>query len=89
MAVPVVMVKVMAMTVGAGDGCGGSEDEASGFDAFGADQSIGEGADVLGRAAEEDDFQAAPRVEVDVGRGDDAIQVEMLQLGKASEMRPA
>ena len=79
-----VMVMVMVMAVMMlGDRVGGGEDQAAGFDALGADEVVGQLADHLGSAAEEDDLQASPGVEMDVGGGDDGVEVSVLDLGQA------
>lgn len=76
------VVVVVGMT-GGGDGCTGGEDEPAGLDSFRADQAVGELADDLGGTSEEDDFEAAVGVEVDVGGGHDAGEVEVLELVQA------
>ena len=70
------------LVVLAGHGLGRGQDEPAGLDAFGTDQVVGQLADLLGRAAEHDDFEASVGVEVDVGRGHDPIKVKVLQVGQ-------
>jgi hypothetical protein len=65
-----------------GDGLGGGEHEPSGFNSLGADQSIRQLADLLRGASEEDDFEAAVGVEMDVGGRHHPADVEMLKLGE-------
>ena len=65
-----------------GQGFGRGENEASGFDSFGSDQSVGEFSDEPRGAAQEDDFEATAGVEVDVGGGDDRGEVVVLQVGE-------
>jgi hypothetical protein len=80
----VVRVIVVVMVVrlgGTGDGFRGGEDEAAGLDPLGADEAVGEFADEPGGASEEDHFEAAAGVEVDVGGRDDVVEVVVLEVG--------
>ena len=64
------------------DGLGRGQDEAAGLDSLGADQVVGQVADLPSGTAEQDHFQAAFLVEMDVGRGDDAVEMMVLQVGQ-------
>ena len=84
MLVPVVMrVRVLmprlSRAVPAGDRLGRGEDEPAGLDALGADQVVGQVADLPRRPAQQDHFEAALLVEMDVGRGHDPVEMMMLQ----------
>ncbi len=68
--------------VDVGDGPGRGQDEPAGLDPFGADQAVRQLADQLGRAAEEDHLEAAVGVEMHVGRGHHAFEVEVLDFGE-------
>jgi len=68
---------------GAGHRRCGSQDQPASLDPLAADQVVGQHSHLAYRAAEQDDFQTAIRVEMHVCRGDDLIQVAMLQFGQA------
>ena len=83
--VAVLMVMVMlspAFAVASGDGLGRGQDEPAGLDPLGADQVVGQVADLPRRAAEQDHFEAAVLVEMDVGGGDDPVEMMVLQVGQ-------
>ncbi len=63
------------------------QDEPAGLDALGADQVVGQVADLAGGPAEQDHFQAALLVEMDVGRGDDPVEMVVLQIGQPRAIR--
>src|SRR5437763_1365086 len=65
MSMSIPMPVVMALL----DGHGRGQHESPGLDPFRADQAVGQLPEELGRPPEQDDFQASPGVEVDVGRG--------------------
>ncbi len=52
------------------------------FDAFGADEGVGDGLDVAGPAADGDDFQAVVVVQMDVQGGEDHVVVIVLDVGE-------
>jgi len=68
---------------GAGHRRCGSQNQPAGLDPLAADQIVRQCSHLAHLAAEQDDFQTAIRVEMDVCRGDDLIQVAMLQFGQA------
>jgi hypothetical protein len=61
----------------------GSQNQPAGLNALAADQVVCQHAHLTRRAAEQDHLQAAIRVEMDVRRGDDLIEMAMLQFGQA------
>src|SRR3954465_274955 len=67
---PAVVVRMVVgfplMMLAVGDGPGGGQDKSAALDPLGPDQAVGQLADDLGRAAEEDHLEAAAGVEVDV-----------------------
>ncbi len=76
-----VAMRVIASVPGA-DRSSRGEDQATGLDPLGADQSIGKLSDELGCPPEQDHFETARGIEVDVRGRDDAGQVQMLKLGE-------
>ena len=85
MAVLVCMiVRMTGSAISDRDRLGGRQDEPTGLDSLGADQVVGQAADLARRAAEQDHFEAAVFVEMDMGRRDDAVQVVMLQVGQST-----
>ncbi len=57
-------------------------DEPAGLDSLGADQVVGQVADLASGAAKQDHFQTALLVEMDVRRGDDPVEMMVLQVGQ-------
>lgn len=80
MMMSMIMTVIMSMTR---NRVGGGEDEAAGLDPLGADQVVGQLADELGGTTEQDHFETAVRVEMDVGRGHHSGQMQVLDLGEA------
>ena len=84
-----VVVRMMVMVprpcaVAVRDGLRGGEDEAAGFDALRADQIISQRANLKGRPAQENHFEAPLFVKVHVRRCHNAIKMVMLQIGQPS-----
>ncbi len=62
---------------------GRRENEPAGFDALGADQVVGQTANLSGRAAKQDHFQASVAIEMNMSRGHDLIEMIVLQVGQS------
>ncbi len=72
----------MVVAGGAVDRFGGGQDEPTGFDPFSADELLGEVADLLNGAPEQDHFEASTRIQVDVRGRHNTVQVMVLDLGE-------
>jgi hypothetical protein len=72
------MMRGWTFPVGRGNGLGRSQDEPAGLDSLGADQLLGEVSDLPGGPAQQDDFQTTALVEVNVGGGDDLVEMVVL-----------
>ena len=59
---------------------GRGQDKPPCLDSFGSDQAVRQFSDELRGASQEDDFQAPLGVEMDVCRGDHAVEVKVLDL---------
>jgi len=57
---------------------GRGQDETAGLDSLGADQVLGQDSDLARWPAEQDHFQATALVEVNVGGGDDLVEMVVL-----------
>jgi hypothetical protein len=72
----------MVFAVPVRDGLCRGEHESSSLDALGADQVIGEVTNFFGRTAQQDHFQAALVIEMNVSRGDDLVEMMVLYVGQ-------
>ena len=63
-----------------GNRFGRGQDETAGLDSLGADQVIGQVSDLARGAAEQNHFQAAAFVEMDVGGGHDLVEMVVLEI---------
>ena len=68
--------------VTAGQGGGRGQDESAGLDPLGADQRVGQLADRPRRASEQNDLEAAIRIEMNMSRRDNPFDALMLDLGQ-------
>jgi hypothetical protein len=78
----VVMVRT-PFAVSSRDSLSRGENESAGLDPLCADQVVREVSDLPGRAAQQDHFQAALVVEVNVSCGHDLVEVMVLHVGQA------